>query len=99
MDLAVADLRPVLDHLIVRPDTVVEQVGGILIPENARRRPAKGRVLAAGPGRRTDRGVLIPMVVQIGDLVYYNAHTGVEVDLDQETVLVMRDEDVLAVEN
>lgn len=93
-------VRPILDHIIVRPASTDEDAfhGGIMIPDAARRRPSKGIVTAVGPGRRTDRGVLIPMTVQVGDLVHYNRHTGIEVTLGGAGYLVMRDDDVLCVE-
>lgn len=91
-------IRPIRDRIIVQrlaEETVSR--GGIYIPDDAREKPTRARVVAAGPGRRADDGTIIPMSVQAGDVVVFGKFTGVEIALEGEDYVVMREDDVLAV--
>lgn len=99
-DESIVNLRPVGDNLIVKPLNP-EQVskGGIIIPESAQNPPLMGVVLAAGTGRHSETGQLIPMEVQAGDKVVFNNFAGSKVRINQgeEPIIVMNVFDVLAV--
>jgi len=71
--------------------------GGIVIPDSAAEKPSKGEVIAAGNGKRTDRGEIIAMDVKVGDKVLFGKYSGTEVKVDGEDLLVMREEDIMAV--
>jgi len=91
-------LRPLADRLIVKP---IEPEGttarGIVLPETAKERPQRGEVLAAGPGRMTDRGERLPMEVKVGDTVLFAKYAGTEVKLaNAGKILVLTEADILA---
>lgn len=91
-------LRPLHDRLIVkRKEPELKTAGGIVIPDSAGEKPEQGVVVAIGPGRRTDQGQLVPLIVQPCDTVLFGKYTGQTVKLDGEELLVIREEDVLAI--
>ena len=91
------DLQPLGDRLIVE---VLEEeettVSGIVLPDTAKEKPQRGRVLAVGPGGRNERGELVPMDVAEGDEVIFSKYGGTEFKLGTEEVLILRESDVLA---
>jgi chaperonin GroES len=91
------DLQPLGDRLIVE---VLEEeemtVSGIVLPDTAKEKPQRGRVLAVGPGSRNDKGDLVPMDVAVGDEVIFSKYGGTEVKLGTDEVLILRESDVLA---
>lgn len=93
------DVRPVGDKVLVRPLSPEERTrGGLIIPDSATRHPLAGHVLAVGAGRVSAQGVLLPVNVKPGDLVFYNRHAGTAVKTgDEDVVLLMCLDDVLAV--
>jgi chaperonin GroES len=93
------NLRPLADRVIVEPIEEDEiTAGGIVLPETAKEKPQRGTVLAVGPGKRDDQGKVIPVDMEVGDVVLYAKYGGTEVKLgtDRE-VLVLRESDILAV--
>ncbi len=92
------DLRPMGDRVVVRPS---EQEGvtksGIFLPDTAQERPQQGKVVAAGPGRMLKNGKRIEMEVKPGDIVIYSKYAGTEVEVQDEELLVLGANDVLAV--
>ncbi len=91
------DIRPLRDRLVVRRLEEGEQaVGGIIIPDSAREKPQRGRVVAAGAGRVTDAGALVPLEVKAGDEILFGKYTSPEITLDGEEYLIMREDEVLA---
>ena len=92
------DLQPLGDRLIVE---VLEEeettTSGIVLPDTAKEKPQRGRVLAVGPGARNDSGEIVPMEVAEGDEVLYSKYGGTEVKVEGEDLLVLRESDVLAV--
>ncbi len=91
-------IKPLGDRLIVdREEEEQTSAGGIVIPDNAREKPSRGRVRAVGPGRVLDNGRRCPPDVREGDLVLFGKYGGTEVKLDGEKLLVLREEDVMAV--
>ena len=91
------DLQPLGDRLIVEAledeDTTSS---GIVLPDTAKEKPQRGRVLAVGPGGRNDRGELIPLEVAEGDEVVYSKYGGTEIKLGTDEYLILRESDVLA---
>lgn len=92
------NIRPLHDKVVVKRFEAEERTpGGIVIPDAAREKPRKGKVLAVGPGRRNDQGVLVPMGVKEGDVVLFTAYAGSEVELDKEKLVVLGESDILAI--
>ena len=97
--MAKLNLRPLADRVVIEPLDEEEMTsGGIIVPETAKEKPQRGKILAVGPGRKDDEGKLVLMDVKVGDTVLYAKYAGTEVKLDSDTsVLVLRESDVLAI--
>ena len=91
-------LKPLGDRLIVRAvEEEATTAGGILLPDTAKEKPQKGKVLAVGDGKMSeDTGKRIPVDVSEGDEVLYSKYGGTEIKVDGEDLLVLRESDVLA---
>jgi chaperonin GroES len=90
-------LKPLGDRLIVRAlDEEEMTVSGIVLPDTAKEKPQKGKVLAVGDGKLDDDGKRIPLDVVEGDEVLYSKYGGTEIKVDGEELLVLRESDVLA---
>ena len=91
------NLQPLGDRLIVE---VLEEeestVSGIVLPDTAKEKPQRGRVLAVGPGARDEDGKYIEMDVAAGDEIIFSKYGGTEIKLGTEDVLILRESDVLA---
>ena len=79
----------------VKQDDVTK--GGIIIPDSAKEKPIQGKVLAVGTGKVTDDGSKVPLDVKKGDTVLFSKYAGSEVQVEGEDLLIMREDDVLAV--
>ena len=91
------DLQPLGDRLIVEVlDEEEQTVSGIVLPDTAKEKPQRGRVLAVGPGSRNDEGKIVPMDVAEGDEIIFSKYGGTEVKLGSDDVLILRESDVLA---
>ena len=91
-------IRPLHDRVIVkREEEERKTAGGIVIPDSAGEKPSKGRVLAVGNGKILEDGKVRPLDVKVGDKVLFGKYSGTEVKIDGDEVLVMREEDLLAV--
>ncbi len=83
---------------MVEPEEQEEMTsGGIVLPETAKEKPQKGKVLATGPGERDDDGKRIPLDVKEGDKVLFAKYSGTEIKLDDKKVLILRESDLLAI--
>jgi chaperonin GroES len=92
------NLKPLSDRVVVRRvDSESVTKGGIVIPDAAAEKADKGTVLAVGPGKRTDAGTVIPLDVNVNDLVLFGKFAGQNVKIDGEELLVLKEEDILAV--
>ncbi|HSG13008.1 MAG TPA: co-chaperone GroES [Gaiellaceae bacterium] len=91
------DLQPLGDRVIVE---ILEEeettVSGIVLPDTAREKPQKGKVLAVGPGARDDDGEYIKMDVEVDDVVIFSKYGGTEIKVGSEDVLILRESDILA---
>ena len=87
------NVKPLADRVLIQP-TPAEEVtmAGIIIPDSAKEKPLKGTVLAVGPGTKDEK-----MELKKGDTVLYGKYAGTEVEIDGESVLIMRQSDVLAI--
>lgn len=91
-------LRPLHDRIIVERLTEDEKTaGGIFIPETAKEKPQKGKVLAVGKGKVGDDGSVRPLDLKAGDTILFGKYSGTEVKIGNEDRLIMREDDVLAV--
>lgn len=91
-------LRPLQDRVIVkRVDNERTTASGIVIPESAAEKPDQGEVLAVGPGKKTEDGKVIAVDLKVGDKVLFGKYAGQSVKVDGEEVLVIREDEVLAV--
>ncbi|NII12305.1 co-chaperone GroES [Oleiagrimonas sp. C23AA] len=91
-------LRPLHDRVIVkRLEEEKVSAGGIVIPDSATEKPIRGEVLAAGEGKILDDGKVRPMAVKTGDKVLFGKYSGTEVKVEGEELLVLREDDIVAV--
>jgi len=92
------DIRPLHNRVIVkRLEEGEQQIGGIIIPDSAKEKPQRGRVIAAGDGKVNEDGKRIPLDVKAGDLVLFGKYTSQEVKVGGEEYLIMLEDEVLAV--
>ena len=91
-------LKPLGNRVVVEP---VEQedvtAGGIVLPETAKEKPQKGKVLSVGPGDRDEDGKRIPMDVSPDDIVLFAKYAGTEIKVDGKKLLILRESDLLAI--
>lgn len=90
-------IKPLGDRLIVKPIERETMKGGIIIPDTAKEKPMEGEVLAAGPGKPDDKGGRTPMDVKVGDKVLYGKYSGTEIKLDDETYLIIHQDEILGI--
>jgi chaperonin GroES len=91
-------VRPLHDRLLVRRIEETETAkGGIIIPDTAKEKPQKGEVLAVGNGKILDNGTKIPLDVQVGNKILFGKYTGTDIKIDGEEVLILREDEVLAI--
>ena len=91
-------LRPLHDRVIIkRLDNERKTASGIVIPDSAAEKPDQGEVLAVGNGKIQDDGKVRPLGVKVGDKVLFGKYSGQAVKVDGDELLVMREEDIMAV--
>lgn len=92
-----AQIRPTGDRVVIRPAEAEERTSsGIVLPDTAQEKPMQGEVIAVGPGRLNDEGERVAPSVSVGDRVVYGRFGGTEVELDNETYMVLREPELLA---
>ncbi len=91
-------LKPLGNRVVIEP-TEGEEItaGGIVLPETAKEKPQKGKVLSVGPGDRDEDGKYIPMDVKAGDTVLFAKYAGTEIKVDGKKLLILRETDLLAI--
>jgi chaperonin GroES len=92
-------LKPLDDRIVVQPNEAEQTTAsGLVIPDTAKEKPQQGKVLAVGPGKRSENsGELIPLDVAVGQTVLYSKYGGTEVTVDGEDLLILSSRDVLAI--
>ncbi|HWW94418.1 MAG TPA: co-chaperone GroES [Vicinamibacteria bacterium] len=91
-------VSPLHDRLLVRRIEAKETAkGGIIIPDTAKEKPQEGEVLAVGNGKILENGTKIALDVKVGDKILFGKYTGTEIKIDGEEVLILREDEVLAV--
>ena len=90
-------VRPLDDRVVVEPLEAEEKTaGGILLPDTAKQKPQRGRVLAVGPGKLRDNGERSALAVQKGDEVIYGRYSGSDIEIEGREIKIMRESDILA---
>jgi chaperonin GroES len=91
-------VRPLHDRMVVRRIEEKETAkGGIIIPDTAKEKPQEGEVLAVGNGKVLDNGTKVALEVKVGDKILFGKYSGTEIKIDDEDVLILREDEVLAV--
>jgi len=91
-------VRPLGDRILVKREEEEEKTkGGIIIPDAAKEKPARGKVVAVGKGRVTESGKVEPLDVKKGDIVLFSKYGGTEITIEGTEHLIMREEDILAI--
>ena len=91
-------VRPLHDRLVVRRIEEKKQVkGGIIIPDSAKEKPQEGEVVAVGNGKVLDDGKRQAMDVKVGDKILFGKYSGTDIKIDDEEMLILREDEVLAV--
>jgi chaperonin GroES len=91
-------LKPLGSRVVIEPieqDEVTS--GGIVLPETAKEKPQKGKILSVGPGDRDEGGKRIPLDVKVGDTVLYAKYAGTEIKVEGKKLLILKESDVLAI--
>ena len=93
------NIKPLADRIIVKPLEAEEKTkGGIVLPDTAKEKPQEGKVVAVGSGKKTEDGKVLPLELKVGDHILYGKYSGTEISTkDEEALLIMREEDVLAI--
>jgi len=92
------NIRPLHDRVIVRRvEEERRSAGGIVIPDTATEKPVRGEVMAVGRGKILENGEVRPMDVKVGDRVLFGKYSGTEVKVDGQELVVMREEDIMAI--
>src|SRR6516165_7728036 len=89
-------IRPLDDRVVVEPLDAPEKTAGILLPDTAKEKPQRGRVLAVGPGKLTDKGERAALAVEKGDEVIYGRYSGNDIEVEGREIKIMRESDILA---
>lgn len=91
-------LKPLGDRVIVKQSEAEEKTAtGILLPDSAKEKPTRGKVISAGPGKLNDKGERLDLSVKAGDVVYYGKYSGTEIEVDGEKFVILRESDILGV--
>jgi len=92
------NVRPLRDRILVkRLEEQEQKVGGIIIPDTAKEKPQQGKVVAAGTGRMTDEGKVLPLDVKAGDTILFGKYAGTEIKIEGDEFLILREDEVLGV--
>jgi chaperonin GroES len=96
-DDAKLNVRPLDDRVVVEPLEAEESTaGGIILPDTAKQKPQRGKVLAVGPGKALESGSRAPVAVTVGDEVLYGRYSGNDIEMAGKEIKIMRESDILA---
>ncbi len=91
-------LKPLQDRVIVKQQEAEEKTAsGILLPDAAKEKPTKGKVIAAGPGKFSEKGKRMELSVRAGDVVWYGKYSGNDVEVNGEKFVILRESEILGV--
>ena len=91
--MAKVSVKPLQDRVLVEPAPAEEKTaGGIIIPDTAKEKPVRGKVVAVGTGKKDE-----PITVKVGDTVLYGKYAGTEIQIDGKELLIMRESDIYAI--
>jgi chaperonin GroES len=91
-------IRPINDRvLVIREEEEQKSAGGIIIPDTAKEKPQRGKIVAAGPGKMGEDGKRIPLEVKEGDRVLFSKYAGTEIKLDGVEHVFMKEDDILSI--
>src|SRR3954447_4343895 len=91
-------LKPLADRVIVKQsDAETKTASGILLPDSAKEKPTRGKVISVGPGKLDDNGKPMELGVRVNDTVYYGKYSGTEITVDGEKFVILRESDILGV--
>jgi len=86
-------IKPLADRVVIEPqEAETKTASGIYIPDSAKEKPQRGKILAVGPGSKDEK-----MEVKVGDMVLYGKYSGTEINIDGKDLLIMRQSDILAI--
>lgn len=95
--MAKIKIRPLDDRVVVQPSEAEERTaGGIVLPDSAKEKPQRGKVVAVGPGRLLENGQRGELSVAVGDEVIYGKYGGTDIEIDKDEVKILREADILA---
>lgn len=92
-------IQPLENRALIEPIKARESKGGILLPQSAQEKPRAGKVLAVGPGKRTESGHLQKMGVKVGDIVSFSTYSGTEFTLEDQQYLILTEDEMLGILN
>jgi chaperonin GroES len=91
-------LKPLQDRVIVKQTEAEEKTkSGIVLPDSAKEKPTKGKVIAVGPGKLNEKGKPMEVGVRVGDSVYYGKYAGTDVEVEGQKFVILRENDILGV--
>jgi chaperonin GroES len=95
--MAKLNLRPLDDRVVVEPQEAEERTaGGIVLPDTAKERPQRGKIVSVGPGKLLDNGSRGALSIGVGDVVIYGKYSGTDIEVGGKEVKIMREGDILA---
>lgn len=90
-------IKPLEDRVVVQPLEAEEKTtGGILLPDTAKQKPQRGKIIAVGPGKTRDSGEKTALVVKVGDEILYGKYSGSDVEIDGKELKILRESEILA---
>ena len=91
-------IRPLQDRVLVKPlDSEEKTAGGIIIPDTAQEKPQEGKIIATGPGKKTEDGTVVPLDVKKGDRVLFGKWSGTEVQIEGADRMIMNESDIMGI--
>jgi len=98
MRINIMKLRPLADRVIVKQSEAEEKTkSGIVLPDTAKEKPTKGKVISVGPGKLDDKGKPMELSVRPGDTVFYGKYSGSDIEVDSQKFVILREADILGV--
>ncbi len=91
-------LKPLADRVIVKQsEAETKTASGIVLPDSAKEKPTKGKVISVGPGKLDDHGKRMELGVRVGDNIYYGKYSGTDIEVDGQKFVILRESDILGV--